>query len=87
MHKGVTSSGFEFELEDEVLDDYELLEILHKIDNGDNGLIVDMVDKLLGEDQKNKLKEHLRNKNGRVSASLLLKEVMEIFKSNNEGKN
>lgn len=87
MHKGVTSSGFEFELADEALDDYELLEILHKIDNGDNGLIVDMVDKLLGESQKEKLKEHVRAENGRVSAKLLLGEVMEIFKSNDAGKN
>lgn len=87
MHKGVTSSGFEFELADEALDDYELLEILHKIDNGDNGLIVDMVDKLLGENQKEKLKEHVRAENGRVSAKLLLGEVMEIFKSNDAGKN
>ena len=35
MVKGITESGFEFELDEEILDDYELLESLCDIDNGD----------------------------------------------------
>ena len=35
MFTGKTSSGFEFSLQDEVLDDYELLETLQDIDDGD----------------------------------------------------
>ena len=84
---GKTKSGFEFQLDDEVLDDYELLEILHKIDQGDNGLIIEMVDRLLGEKQRDRLKDHVRTTNGRVSAKRLLEEVMEIFKSSDSGKN
>lgn len=87
MVKGKTESGFEYELEDDILDDYELLELLHKVDGGDSGLIVDMVDKLLGTEQKNRLKDHIRNEAGKVSAKLLLKEVSEILSSNNPGKN
>lgn len=87
MLKGKTSSGFEFELEDEALDDYELLEMMAKIDKGENGLIVDMVEKLLGEEQRDRLKEHVRTEKGRVAASSLLKEVMEIFQYDDSGKN
>lgn len=87
MVRGKTSSGFEFQLEDEVLDDYELLEVLHKIDEGNNGLITEMVDRLLGEEQRDKLKDHVRTEKGKVSAKRLLEEVMEIFKASDAGKN
>lgn len=87
MLKGKTSSGFEFELEDEVLDDYELLENLRKVDEGDNGCLIKVVDQLLGEEQKKRLKEHVRTEKGRVSAKKLLEEVSEIFQSCNAGKN
>lgn len=87
MIRGKTSSGFEYELEDDVFDDYELLEILRKIDKGESGCIVDMVDMLLGSKQKQCLKEHIRKENGKVSASKMLEEVMEIFQKEKEGKN
>lgn len=87
MVRGKTSSGFDFQLEDEVLDDYELLEVLHKIDEGNNGLITEMVDRLLGEEQRDKLKDHVRTEKGKVSAKRLLEEVMEIFKASDAGKN
>lgn len=87
MITGKTESGFEFKIEDEVFDDYELLEILHKVDSGDYGLITEMVDKLLGEEQKEKLKEYAKNENGRVQTSVILKEVMDIFKVSKKGKN
>lgn len=87
MLRGKTTSGFEFELEDEVLDDYELLESLRKVDEGDNGCLIKVVDQLLGEEQKKMLKEHVRTEKGRVSAKKLLEEVSEIFQSCNAGKN
>lgn len=87
MIKGKTATGFEFELDEEVLDDYELLEALNKIDKGNGECAVDMVDRLLGEQQKEKLKEHVRAENGRVSTKILMTEVGEIFKSCNAGKN
>lgn len=43
MFTGKTSSGFEFSLQDEVLDDYELLETLQDIDDGDYGKTTKMV--------------------------------------------
>ena len=87
MVEGKTRTGFEFRLEDEALDDYELLETLQRIDEGEYQLTTAMVDMLLGKDQKEALKEHVRGDNGRVSAQRMLEEVMEIFETSNEGKN
>lgn len=87
MLRGKTESGFAYEIDEEVMDDYDFLEILCKIDDGDTALTIKMVDMLLGEKQKEELKNHLRTKKGRVSAKKLLAEVMEIFHATKEGKN
>ena len=87
MLKGKTESGFEFELEEDVLDDYELLEALRKTDKEGAQEAIDVVNILLGEEQKERLKEHVRNEKGKVSAERLLGEVGEIFAFLNGGKN
>lgn len=87
MFTGKTSSGFEFSLQDEVLDDYELLETLQDIDDGDYGKTTKMVTMLLEPAQRDALKDHVRSENGRVSAQKMLAEVMEIFESKNKSKN
>lgn len=87
MLTGNTKSGFKFEIDEEILDDYDFLELLCKIDEGATSLTIKMVDTLLGEEQKEKLKNHVRTENGKVSAKALLAEVMEIFNATKEGKN
>ena len=88
MRKVKTQSGFECEIDEEILDDYDFLELLCKIDEGDVNLTVKMVDKLMGTpEQKERLKNHVREESGRVPAKKLLTEVMEIFNATKEGKN
>lgn len=87
MLTGKTKSGFEFKINEEILDDYDFLELLCKIDEGETTLVIKMVDHLLGAEQKEKLKEHVRTATGRVSAKKLLEETMEIFNATKEGKN
>lgn len=87
MIKGVTNSGFAFELDDDVVDNYEMLDALVKVDRGETTYIVDVVDSLLGEEQKEKLMKHIRNEKGRVSASGMIKETFEIFEKCKEIKN
>ena len=87
MKKGKTSTGFKYQLEENTFDDYELLEVLRQIDKGESGKIVDMVDIMFSEEQKEALKNHVREENGKVPASKLIKEVMEIFHNEKEGKN
>lgn len=87
MITGKTKSGFEFQLEDDALDDYELLEELCDIDNGEITKIPHVSVMLLGNDQMNALKEHIRGENGRVSAKKMAGEIGEILTKSKEGKN
>ncbi len=85
--KGVTKTGFEFEIEDGAMDDYELLEELCSIDKGDVGKIPGALEKVIGTEQKEALKEHVRCENGRVQVSKMVEEFMDIISYGNEGKN
>lgn len=85
--KGKTTSGFEYELDESALDDYELLEELCELDEGDTSKIISVLNRLLGNEQKERLKEHLRMENGRVPASKMMLEMGEILNSVKEGKN
>lgn len=87
MIEGKTKSGFAFKITDETLDDYELLEMIMDIDGGAGEKTTSMVTKLLGTDQKNALKDHVRDENGRVSATRLMEEIVEIFSACDVGKN
>ena len=87
MITGKTSTGFGYKVEDEILDDYELLELLNEADNGKAGAMIDVVERVLGEEQVKALKDHIRNESGRVSAKRMITEVMEILKSHGAGKN
>ena len=50
--KGKTSSGFEYELDEAALDDYELLEDLCEMDEGDMTKTISVLNRLLGTEQK-----------------------------------
>ena len=84
---GTTSSGFNYTLNKEDLDDYELLEVLAEIDSGKEQLYPKMIKMFLGEKQKERLKEHLRNKNGKISTVSMFNEISEIFSQAKTVKN
>lgn len=87
MIKGKTISGFEYEIEDEALDDYELLELLCELDSGNVTGTGKAISLLLGSAQKEALKEHCRTESGRVSTTKMLTEFSEILNSSKSGKN
>lgn len=88
MIAGRTTTGFEFTVADESLDDMEVLEWLVELDNGSMTHLKDMMIRLLGEEQKKALYEHCRTTNGRVSAKAVFAEVGDIFRAaGNTGKN
>ena len=77
--KGKTSTGFEFDIEDERLDDMELVDIMAEID--ENPLLMAKLCKmLLGDEQKKRLYDHLRNEEGRVPIEATTNAIQEIFK-------
>ena len=85
MLKGKTSTGFEFSIPKNTLDNYELVEALGDIDT--NPLAVTkVVNLLLGEEQKDRLKEHVRDEQGIVTSTALMKEIEDIFKTQSEVK-
>lgn len=85
--KGKTTTGFKFEIQEEVLNDYELLEKMVKADDGDTSLMVRIISDVLGEDQKERLKDHVRNESGKVQIERMIQEFTEILKNNQDGKN
>ena len=77
---GTTESGFRYTLPPDALDDYELLENLCDIDNGDASKITGIARQLLGDAQIEALKDHVRKENGRVPALKMIEEIIQIFK-------
>lgn len=77
MLKGTTKTGFKYEIGEDVLNNYELVEAIAGID--DNPLLLTKVlDMLLG-DRVKRLKEHVRNDDGVVTINALMLEVQDIF--------
>lgn len=86
MIEGKTSSGFEYKIPEENLNNYELVEILGELE--DNPLLIaKTVNLLLGKEQSDLLKEHLRTEKGTVPTDKISNEIMEIFNSQKEAKN
>ena len=80
MLKGKTESGFEYEVTDAAMNNYDLVEVLAEVDT--NPLLLPrLVKMLLGDEQKKRLMEHLRTKDGNVPIDAVSAEIMEIFKS------
>lgn len=86
MIKGKTLTGFEFQIEDTVLNNYELLELFAEVD--ENPLLVPKLVKIiLGEEQKNALIDHVRNENGIAEVEKVSAELEYILTSSTETKN
>ena len=89
MAKGVitgkTSSGFVYEIAENSLKNYELLELIAEVD--DNPLLMTKVVKLLLGDDAERLKDHVRDDNGLVAIDLMEKEITEIFNGQKDLKN
>lgn len=84
--KGITKSGFEYEISKNRLNNYELLEYISQID--ENPLVMPkLLKSLLGEEQKKKLIEHAREEDGTVPIEKISKLIEEILKGNSDLKN
>jgi hypothetical protein len=81
-----TSTGFEFDVSADALDDWELLEELAELET-DGSKIISVCRRLMGADGAQRLKEHCRGENGRVSITAMDNELSEIFAILREDKN
>ena len=80
MLKGKTKSGFKYEVSDDMLNNYELIEVLADVDTN-TLLLPKLVKMLLGDEQKQKLSDHVRTESGTVPLDAISNEIMEIFQS------
>ena len=81
MIGGKTSSGFDFELPENVIDNMELVDALAEAD-GDNPVAISRVCMLLlGKDQRKKLYDSLRAADGRVPVEAVSKAIIEMFQA------
>lgn len=82
MKTGTTKSGFHFQVDPEITDDWEFVEDLAASQK--NGYIgeVSAAKRLLGDEQYKRLKEHVRDKKtGKVSGKRMDEETFEILES------
>lgn len=84
--KGTTKSGFAYEIPDSVGDDYEVLELVTRLQKNDILAITELVNHVFGADQKDAFKEHCRGEDGRVSTERMMTEFFEIFTANDATK-
>lgn len=86
--KGTTSSGFEFDISRDNMDNMELLEELAKFSDTNPLPLPKIVEYLLGAEQKQAFYDHLRKIDGRVSMQRANAEIEEMFTQIGEaGKN
>ena len=80
MLKGKTKSGFEYEIADERLNNYELLESMAEVDSNPLTLPT-VINLLLGKENAMALKNHVKGDGEFISTEKLSQELQEIFNS------
>lgn len=86
--KGITTSGFNFILDTEAMNDMRVIEALAEVEKGNVLCVVDLIKLMLGAKQKEELYKHVADKEGKVSPELCMNEIKEIFeKAGEEVKN
>lgn len=84
--KGKLKNGFNFELDPDLLNDYELLEMISE--GQTNPLVIPkLITKVLGEKQKNNLISYLKKKTGKVTIEDMGLALTEIFTKSKPLKN
>ena len=88
--KGKLSNGFKFEVDTEVFNDMELIEAIAASEGDDPLRIVEVLERILGKEQKKALYESIRDENGRVRVDAVeeaINEIMTAVSEDAEGKN
>ena len=87
--KGKTKTGFEIEIKDSALDNWELVELWGEADKGNTTALISAMKILLGEDGYHAFKEHVRalSNDGGVHATKMSEELSSFMSSINNGKN
>lgn len=87
MITGKTKSGFEYSIDDTKLNDMRYVDALAEADNGDTTAFSKVVLMTLGKEQRDKLYDHVAEKDGRVPVEKFSAEFYEIMEASAETKN
>lgn len=79
MITGKTASGFEFTLDEQAMDDMNLIDALAGASENDPLQFSRVIRLLLGEEQRKRLYNTLKNEAGRVPVERVSEAVSEIF--------
>ena len=85
--KGKTKTDFEWEVNPERLDSWDVLEQLSEMSDGNLLVAPKFLNSVLGPEGKKRLIEHCREEDGRVPTQKVLDEIFDIFNQVKEGKN
>lgn len=80
MFKGKTKGGFAYQISDERMNNYELVEAINELEDNPLG-ITRVVGMLLGRNQANRLKDSLRTDDGIVPVDKMTAAIQEIFEA------
>lgn len=88
MITGKTKSGFAFSVDESVTNDMEFVDLLADAEMNDGIKMSRVVRRVLGDEQRKALYDHLRDEKGMVAASAVEEEMEDIFEAfGKKGKN
>lgn len=83
----ITKNGFQCELDDNALNDWEVLEVLREIDQGDPTAIVEVPKLILSSDDQKALRAFCRDERGKIAIDKMVSEITGILEAAKAGKN
>ena len=86
MISGVTQTGFVYNIDENIGDDYEILKLMKSVRDGDQLAIIDLIERILGPEQNRALEDHCRTEDGRISTAKMNEEIVDIFNNQNDVK-
>lgn len=85
---GKLENGFEYQVDDAVLDDMEMVDALSEAQSTNPLALSTVINKLLGDEQKKALYDAVRREDGTVPIEDITQSIVTIFQSiGDEGKN
>ena len=87
MIKGVTESGFTFEIDETKLNNYDFLELMVDADEGSVPAMIKAIRLILPQDEINRIKDFVRNDDGIATIPDVYKVVAEIISYKGDSKN
>lgn len=81
MKRVNTSTGFSCDIDETCIDDLELFDMIVEMEGGNAKMTPKVITKILGEEGKRALYDHVRDAQGRVPMGAAAAELTQIFEA------